>query len=312
VTSAPTTPLEGLERYAALLTREDAAAFLEAAIRPLPTVVWANPLRVDPERVAVEVRARCPAAVPLTWRPHAWRLPPDAQPGRWPEYLLGWLHVQEEAALWAADLVGAAPGERVLDLCAAPGNKTVQLALALEDRGCLWAVDRSAGRLISLRRTLERLGVTCATVLCEDAASMVLPEAGFDRVLADVPCTAEGTTRKAPGKGRRVEVTVGERQQAAVLQTRILRRALVALRPGGTLVYATCTYAPEENEAVLDGIPPGVAVIEPVTPPAGLRARPGLTAFEGRTYRPDVVHARRLWPQDNDTGGFFVARLRRL
>jgi 16S rRNA C967 or C1407 C5-methylase (RsmB/RsmF family) len=312
VSGLPSPAVEGLDRYAALLAPEDAAAFLAAAVRPLPTVVWANPLRGDPERTAAEIRARCPDAVPLTWRAHAWRLPPDAQPGRWPGYLLGGFHVQEEAALWAALLLGAEPGERVLDLCAAPGNKTAQLALAMADRGCLWAVDRSAGRLISLRRTLERLGVTCASVICDDAASMALPEGTFDRVLADVPCTGEGTTRKGAGKGRRAEVTAGERRQAAVLQGRILRRGLAALRPGGILVYATCTYAPEENEAVLDGLPPGLADIETVSPPPGLRTRPGLGTFEGRTYCPTVGRAHRLWPQDNDTGGFFVARLRRL
>jgi 16S rRNA C967 or C1407 C5-methylase (RsmB/RsmF family) len=306
-------PLEGLERYAGLLPVDERPAFRAATERPLPAVVWVNPLRGAPEAVEAEIRARCPEAVPLGWRPHAWRLPADARPAGWPAYLLGQLHIQEEAALWAADLLGAAPGERVLDLCAAPGNKTAQLACAMQDRGSLWAVDRAHGRLMAVRRTMERLGVTCAAVICDDAARLRgLPEGTFDRVLADVPCTGEGTTRKAPGKGRRVEVTPGERAQAAALQLRILRRGLAALRPGGVLVYSTCTYAPEENEAVLDALPPGLAVLEPVAPPAGLRTRPGVTTFEGRSYRPEVALAHRLWPQDNDTGGFFVARLRRI
>lgn len=78
------------------------------------------------------------------------------------------------------------------------------------------------------------------------------------------------------------------------------------------MVYATCTYAPEENEATLDAIEPDAAVIEPLTPPDGLRTTPGITTWGERTYRPDVVNAARLWPHHNDTGGFFVARLRRL
>lgn len=297
-----------LERYCALL--DDAEAFRAALGRPLPVVVWANPLRADPHATDARIRARCPEAVPVPWAPHTWRLPPDATPGRWPEFLLGALHIQEEAALWAAPLLGAQPGERVFDLCAAPGNKTAQLAVTMQDRGLLWAGDRSAGRIITLRRALERLGVTCAATLRMDAAEAPALPGGFDRVLADVPCSCEGTTRKP--EGRQVGESAEGRAFLVREQTRILHRGLSLLRPGGTLVYATCTYAPEENEGVLDTVPPDLAAIEPIVPPPGLRVRPGLTAFEGRTFRPDTAHAARLWPQDNDTGGFFVARLRRL
>lgn len=302
----------------------DSAAFFDAAEAPLPVVVRANALRGggqtasgllpygDSAWIAGRILARCPEARPVHWMRDAWRLPPDATPGRWPETLLGLLHVQEEAALWAAPLLGARPGERVLDLCAAPGNKTAQLALDMEDRGCLWAIDRSAGRLPGLRRTLERLGVTCAAVACADAATFTPPADAllFDRVLCDVPCTCEGTTRKPDG--RRALPGEGSREFLQGIQRRILARGLSLLRPGGTLVYATCTYAPEENEAVLDSVPPEVATIERVDPPPGLVTRPGLTDWEGTRFRSDVIHAHRLWPQDNDTGGFFVARLRRL
>ena len=317
----------------------DVEAFCAAAARPLPKVVWANPLRGDPTETDRRILTRCPEAVPVPWLPHAWRLPPETMPGQWLEHVLGLVHVQEEAALWAVPLLGAMPGETVLDACAAPGNKTAQLAIAMGDRGNLWAVDRSPGRVSVLRRTLERLGVTCAVAICADLTLAVprlapigeraegasgasvgrqpggVPIHGpvgplFDRVLLDVPCSCEGTSRKRDGRSE--APSDGERAFQVSIQRKIVARALARTRPGGTLIYSTCTYAPEENEGVLDATLGELAVIEPITAPPGLVTRPGIPAWGGRTYRPDVVHALRLWPQDNDTGGFFVARLRRL
>lgn len=303
-----------LERYAELCG--DAAAFAEACARPLPKVVWANPLRGDPAETGAALLRRCPDARPVPWHPAAWRIPPGATPGHWPEFWEGRLHVQEEAALWAVPLLDLAPGQSVLDACAAPGNKTAQIAAALGDVGNLWAADRSPGRVAVMRRTLERLGVTCAAALCADLTAPPgvrngLPDGpAFDRALADVPCSCEGTSRKLDG--RREAVSEGERAFLAGIQRRILRRVLARVRPGGVVVYATCTYAPEENEAVLDAALGELACVEPCAPPPGLTVRPGVTAFAGRSFRADVANALRLWPQDNDTGGFFVARLRRL
>jgi 16S rRNA C967 or C1407 C5-methylase (RsmB/RsmF family) len=304
----PASPAWGahLLRYAPLV--DDPDAFCEAAARPLPRVVWANPLRADPEEVEAIVLRRCPEARPVGWFPHAWRLPPEAMPGRWPEHMLGLLHGQEEAALWAAPLLGARPGERVLDLCAAPGNKTAQLAVAMGDRGTLVANERQFGRLASLRRTLDRLGITCAVVTHDDGVRFPGDPGTYDRVLVDAPCTCEGTSRKP--RGRRTAGDERHRDSAVQIQKALLRRAVRLVRPGGVVVYATCTYAPEENEAVLDAV--ADAVVEPLTPPPGLRVAPGIAEWNGRAFRPDVVNAARLWPHQNDTGGFFVARLRRV
>jgi 16S rRNA C967 or C1407 C5-methylase (RsmB/RsmF family) len=303
--SAP--ELEHLRRYGSLVT--DVEVFMACARRPLPRVVWANPLKGDVADIDARILARCPEAVPVPWRPHAWRLPVESSPGAWTEYLTGQIHVQEEAALWPVALLGVQPGERVLDMCAAPGGKTAQLALAMHDQGLLVANDRSPGRMAALRRTLDRLGVTCAAVTCEDGKRMS-GEALYDRVLADVPCTCEATHRK---KGGRTEA-IGDKFRDTIVQIQkaLLRKALKLVKPGGTVVYATCTYAPEENEAVLHAVDPALAVIEPITPPEGLHVRPGIPSWNGVVFRPDVINAARLWPQDNDTGGFFCARLRRL
>lgn len=301
--------LAHLRRYAPIV--DDVDAFLAAAARPLDRVVWSNPLHGPVERIDARIRALCPEATPVPWRPHTWRLPPDSRPGRWPLHTIGGIYGQEEAALWAGDLLGARPGETVVDLCAAPGGKAAQIAVAMGDRGRLFANERAGGRVPALRRTLDRLGITCAMVTRFDGVHFPDLEGGADRVLADVPCTCEGTTRKAAG-GRKAAPGLDHRHSITQVQKALLRAAVRIARPGATIVYATCTYAPEENEAVLDALDPSQAVIEPIDPPAGLRVAPGLPEWEGAYFRPDVVHAARIWPHHNDTGGFFVARLRRL
>jgi 16S rRNA C967 or C1407 C5-methylase (RsmB/RsmF family) len=178
--------LSPLLRYADIV--DDVDALLDACARPLHRVVWANPLRAPIEQTARRLHAAIPAAERLAWHPAAWRLPSDSRPGNLVEYRLGHLHAQEEAALWAVPMLGALPGERVLDLCAAPGNKTAQLAIAVGERGSVVANERYRGRVDALRFNLDRLGMTNVVVTNRDGLSPKLGLPPFDRVLADVPC----------------------------------------------------------------------------------------------------------------------------
>lgn len=304
----PAAPLQPLSRYAPIV--DDLDAFLEATDRPLPRVIWANPLRGDLDAIAASVLRRCPQAEPVPWRPYTWRLPADSRPGSWPRFVIGDLHGQEEAAILAADLLDAQPGERILDMCAAPGGKSAVIATAMRNQGTLIANDRKAGRLSSLRRTLERLGVTCAAVTHLDGSRIGPIDGGFDRIMVDAPCTCEGTSRKPDG--HRGGTSPRYRDTAAQIQTSLLRQALRLVRPGGRVVYATCTYAPEENEAVVEAA--GVAGTFRIVPPPALPAltlAPGITAWNGRRFRDDMRHCARLWPHQNNTGGFFVAILER-
>lgn len=304
----PSAPLQPLSRYAPIV--DDLDAFLAATERPLPRVIWANPLRDDADAIAASVRRRCPEAVPVPWRALTWRLPPAARPGSWPRFVIGDLHGQEEAAILAADLLDAQPGERILDMCAAPGGKSAVIATAMGNRGTLVANDRKAGRLSSLRRTLERLGVTCSAVVHADGVHLPPVAGGYDRIMVDAPCTCEGTSRKVDG--HRGGTSPRYRDTVAQIQTSLLRRALQLVRPGGRVVYATCTYAPEENEAVVEAatVAGDFRILPPPALP-GLRLASGVPAWAGRTFRPDMVHCARLWPHHNDTGGFFVAILER-
>jgi 16S rRNA C967 or C1407 C5-methylase (RsmB/RsmF family) len=291
-----------LSRYRDLV--DDFDAFVEAAQAPLPTCVWANTLRITPAALAARLAARGVEARPSRFFEGAFLLAPEISPGHSVEYVTGLFHVQEEIALAAVEALSPLPHERVLDLCASPGNKTARMGLRMGDTGLILANELRQDRLPAMRFNLERLGLTNVLVRHGDGAN-VPPEAGpFDRVMADVPCTCEGTSRRGPGALKPVPDDV--RLKMSRVQGHLLRRALKLTRPGGRLVYATCTYAPEENELVLDEVLRHHGQIIPFEINS-LRGDAAQTRWQGRALRPDLAHARRYLPHHNDTGGFFVA-----
>ena len=204
-------------------------------------------LRTDPDTFARQSGLRlrpspfCPQAF-LVEEGEAFR------PGRHPYHHAGVFYSQEPSAASAAPLLGVLPGMRVLDLCAAPGGKSSQLAAALQGQGLLVSNEYVASRAEILKSNLERMGVPNAVVLNETPARIaeMLPEF-FDRILVDAPCSGEGMFRKEPAAlAQHSEALV---RQCAALGAEILDSAAAALAPGGELVYSTCTFAPEEDEA---------------------------------------------------------------
>jgi 16S rRNA (cytosine967-C5)-methyltransferase len=145
-----------------------------------------------------------------------------------------------------ARAVDPQPGERVLDLCAAPGGKTTHLAALMANAGAIVAVERHVKRARALQRTCERMGATIVDVRAT-AAAEVSPTVAFDRVLVDPPCSGRGTLQGQPD--RRGRVTPAGVERLATVQAQILEVAVGALKPGGTLVYSTCTLSPAENQA---------------------------------------------------------------
>jgi NOL1/NOP2/sun family putative RNA methylase len=294
-----------LERYEPLV--DDFAAFSDACERPLPSVVRVNTLKTTVERARRALDEAGIAYDPVDWHPGLFRL--DAQPGtNWP-YVHGWLHGQEEVSAVPARVLDPDPGERVWDACAAPGSKTTQIAALMDDRGVVVATDDNLGRISALRSNAERLGVTGVAITNEDARNHSLKPFGgreYDRALVDAPCSCEGTIRKNPDTLE--DWSLDHVEGIAGAQKGILRRAVQATREGGTVVYSTCTFAPEENEAVLDYVL-GEEPCQVVACALPLAAAPGVTEWQGREYDAQVREARRIYPHLNDTGGFFCAKL---
>ncbi len=298
--------LSVLDRYRPLV--DDFAAFRAACTRPLGHVVRVNPLKATVERVE---RAYDEAGVGhdrVGWHDRLLRVDTDSPGASWP-YVHGWVYPQEEVSALPALALDAHPGEAVFDACAAPGSKTTQVAADMDDTGTLVANDRSLGRLAPLRSNAQRLGLTNVVVTNRDARNVSMRPfavAEFDRTLVDAPCSCEGTIRKNPDA--LAEWSRDYLGSVADLQRAILGRAVEVTRPGGVVVYATCTFAPEENEAVLDAVldDHDVRVVELDLP---LDTDPGVREWQGREFDPQVARAERVYPHRNDTGGFFCARL---
>ena len=300
-------PTEYFEQRERALLGERFDALYAAPQETAERGVTVSALRTTPEQFAakadfpLEASPFCKAAFVV----HQ----PDFKPGRHPYHHAGVFYSQEPSASSAAPLLGVRPGMRVLDMCAAPGGKSSQLAAALQGRGVLVSNEYVAARADILKSNLERMGVPNAVVLNETPARIAdaLPEF-FDRVLVDAPCSGEGMFRKEPvARTQHCEALV---KQCAELGAEILDCAAAVLAPGGQLVYSTCTFAPEEDEGQ-------VAAFLQRHPEFTLADALGNVDYsfgsEGEANRTgglplDVSKVRRIWPCQGGEG-HFMARL---
>ena len=227
--------------------------------------------------------------------------------GKHPYHAAGLYYMQEPSAMTAAEALDAQPGERVLDLCAAPGGKATKLAGAVGRDGLLIANEIVRSRAQILASNLERMGAGNSVVTSAEPERLCTALAGFfDRVLVDAPCSGEGMFRKDE---EAAACWSAEHVRAcAARQEAILESALKALRPGGTLVYSTCTFSPEENEqviAALLGRHADITLCEITEFPHS----PGFAQYAPQL--PDIAHAARIFPHREGGEGHFVAKLRR-
>jgi 16S rRNA C967 or C1407 C5-methylase (RsmB/RsmF family)/NOL1/NOP2/fmu family ribosome biogenesis protein len=267
---------------------------------------------MDAAELAHLLRAKGYESTTVPWSPGALRCAGEARPGLWWPYRAGLYSVQEEASLLPVALLDPRPGERVLDLCAAPGGKTAQVCMALKNRGTVIANDRDSRRLAAVRDRMKRLGLLNLTTTAFDGRDYPLAAGPFDRVLVDAPCSAEGANfRKGATYAGSSD---GFRQRVTDQQRALLRRAVALTRPGGRIVYSTCSLAPEENEAIVDAVlrEDGSRVRVAPPPVDDAAFSPGIAEWEGRAFHPDIRHAIRLWPHIAGTSGFSAVVLERI
>ena len=285
----------------------DYEGFLSALEQPLPVSIRANTLKIASSPFQDFMRKQEYDLEPVPEIGEAFILRGVQAPGATLEYFLGYYQVQGLTSMLPAKVLGPRPGEIILDLCAAPGGKTTHLAQLMGDRGLVVANDFKFERTHVLRSHIDRLGILSVLVCCYHGQSFPLRRK-FDRVLLDPPCSAEGTYRAGLPPTRSENPKVA--RHLVRVQKELLRHALAVLRPGGTLVYSTCTYAPEENEAVVnEGVSSGQAELLPVQSP--LPHSQGLPSWQGEAYHADLVKALRFYPHQVNSWGFFIAHLRK-
>jgi len=255
--------------------------------------------------------------------------------GNLPEHMMGYFYVQEAASMLPPvilmqDFFNSDKDKsslKVLDLCAAPGSKTSQLAQYMENEGLLVANDVDVSRLKPLTLNLQRMGVTNHLVTLnafqrsknssrprnpfQKEFSNSEDDSGvfFDRILVDAPCSGTGTIRRS-FKAMSM-YSYGLVNRFSKIQRTLITHAFTMLKPGGVMVYSTCTQEPEENEAVvsflLDKFPE--AEILPID--LNIKRSSPILEFDGLTINPELKHALRIYPQDNDGEGFFVCKIRK-
>ncbi len=226
--------------------------------------------------------------------------------GNLKEHMLGYIYIQEAASMIPPVVLDPKPNETVLDMCSAPGSKATQMSAMMQNKGILVSNDVSGDRIKALGINIQRGGCTNVVITKMHGESI---QQEFDRILVDAPCSGVGTIRKSLKILKMWSFGLVEKMSR--IQKILIQRAFTILKPGGVMVYSTCTLEPEENEGVvsflLEKFPE--AKLENIELPIK-RANP-ITELNGKKYHPDVSKCLRIHPYHNDTEGFFVARIRK-
>ncbi|HRZ85154.1 MAG TPA: RsmB/NOP family class I SAM-dependent RNA methyltransferase [Candidatus Paceibacterota bacterium] len=308
---------EFIERMKKLLpNEEDFEKYWEISkVRPVNSI-RVNTLKISVEELKKRLEKKWKIKQPFNEFPEVFIIENELAPGELGkaiEHLLGYYYVQEISSMTSLLVLKPQPGDIFLDLCASPGSKTTQAAAMMKNSGLVIANEVSLGRIMILSTNLQRCGVTNTIITQSDGSvffrKIKKSNMKFDKVLVDAPCSGEGTIRSSP----KTLVMFSEHliKTLSGKQKSLARNGLEALKIGGEMIYSTCTHAPEENEEIvsylLDNFP---VEIEDINLP--LNTRPGIIEWNGKKYNPQVEKCVRIYPQDNNTEGFFVAKLRKI
>lgn len=296
-----------LQNMRALLGEEEYGQYLSAMEKPYAQALRVNPLKVSPQRLR-ELLPEAGLGDEVPWCPEGIYLTRQTPVlSKHPYYAAGLYYLQEPSAMAPASFLPVSPGDRVLDLCAAPGGKSTALGARLAGKGLLVSNDISASRARALLKNLELFGISNAAVFSENPYRLAGRFAHFfDRVLVDAPCSGEGMFRKDPSVAKNWEQYGNE--YYGKLQREILSHAAVMTAPGGMLLYSTCTFSPLEDEQTVEEflrLHPDFHLAE-LPKPAGVRDGQPQWSLNGQN---ELKRCARFWPHTLQGEGHFVALL---
>jgi len=229
------------------------------------------------------------------------------------EHQLGYYYVQEVSSMMPPLVLSADEKEVVLDIAAAPGSKTTQIAMMMKNKGTLIANDISVPRIVALSANLQRCGIINNIITREEGRQLCQKfkkiNFQFDKILLDAPCSGEGTLRTSPKTASMFSENMIKKLSS--IQKKLLENAVEVLKKDGILIYSTCTHAPEENEEVIDYIlKQGKVKLEEIKLP--IKTRNGITEWNNIKYSDELKKCARIYPMDNNTEGFFIAAIKKV
>jgi NOL1/NOP2/sun family putative RNA methylase len=297
-----------MERYSSLTDWE---SFKKYSLMYLRRSIRVNTLKMSVEELKKRLEEEW-ELVPIPWCKEGFWIK-NIKTGRrdignLPEHSLGYFYIQEAVSMIPPIVLGAKPGEIVLDMCASPGSKASQIAAMMKNKGVFVANDYKTLRMKPLSLNLQRCGITNNIITLMEGRWF--KDIKFDRILVDAPCSGTGTIRKSLKTLRMWNPNMIRR--LAGTQKQLICQAFSCLKKGGTMVYSTCSLEPEEDEAVIDYFLSkcGDAKLEEIE--IDIKRGEPVMEFDGNTYNPEVKKCLRIWPQDNDTEGFFVVKIKKV
>lgn len=290
-----------MDRYKTII--ENWQAFKEEKDSHPTNIARRNDLKAS-ENFEEKLRNNFENVEEADWNDKIYRLKNTETPGKTSLHWRGEYYVQEESAALPVKALNPQPGEKVLDMCAAPGGKATQIADRMNNRGLVVANDESAQRMKSLHANVYRTGSACINATNYDGRRIPEDEK-FDRILVDAPCSGEGDKFYRNFKSAPQDEIEG----LAKLQKQLLSKAKDLLKEDGVIVYSTCTINPKENEEVVEhGLEEGLE-LEGFEP--GFEHAEGVQSFEGEEYSDEMEDVVRVYPHHIDSGVIFVARFRK-
>jgi NOL1/NOP2/sun family putative RNA methylase len=296
-----------IERYLSLWGEDDTLRFIEACERPIRTAIRVNTLKTDIDSLVSRLESKNVTLERIPWLEEGfWADFGDGSPGALFEHMLGYYYVQGVPSMTASSVLNPQEGEEVVDMAAAPGGKTTHIAQLMNNSGTVIAVDSDRRRIASLESNIQRCGVANSIVMRGDSRKLSQMGISPDRIMLDAPCSGEGLIPLEPS--RKTSRSMADVRFCATKEDELLEAAVNRLVPGGTMVYSTCSIAPEENEYVVDGVlqrHPEMRVLE--IPFAF--GSPGYVEPFGVSLDSSLSLARRFLPHLHGTEGFFICKM---
>jgi len=294
-----------IRRWIVFFGLEETIKLVEAMEKGIPKHIRVNTLKISEEELLERLEERG-FVLHDTEIPFCYKVEEEPYSiGATPEYLMGYYYVMEKSSCVPPLALSPEPGEVVLDMAASPGGKTTMLAQLMRNKGVLIAIEANAERIQPLVDNVHRMGVLNAVVVRMNAVKFKNLGIRVDRVLLDAPCSGEGVIHK--DRSRKTDRGKRDIEFCSRLQRDLLDSALRSLKPGGVLVYSTCSLTPEENELNVQWVLENYDVeIEEI--PWG---DPALTEVGDFKLDGEIKKCRRFYPHKHETSGFFVARIRK-